>query len=61
MDTESDASSDFLDTMTAGGDGELILLRPINDARTIVVRHNQNAGSDNNILMADADPTLDLN
>mgnify|MGYP006935504266 CR=1 FL=1 len=43
IDTESAAASDDLDTITAGtgvADGHLLVIRPANDARTVVVKHN---------------------
>jgi hypothetical protein len=42
IDTESDASTDDLDTITATNavDGTLIAILPANTARTIVVKHN---------------------
>ena len=60
VDTESDASSDNLDTIAAGFDGEFLLLRPANDARTILVRHNQAPGATNNILNADNDADINM-
>ena len=60
VDTFGGAGSDNLDTMTAQGDGSWLILRPESDARTVVVRHNQNAGATNNILLADGqDFTMD--
>lgn len=41
VDTNADAASDNLDTINGGVNGMLLVLRPENDARTIVVRHNQ--------------------
>lgn len=43
VDTEGDASSDNLDTITAGSgvaDGHILILRAENAARTVVVNHN---------------------
>jgi hypothetical protein len=56
VDTESNAASDDLDTITAAyGVGEIIHLTPDNTARTIVVKHNTG-----NILLADgADFSMD--
>lgn len=50
VDTESDAASDDLDTITAAvGVGEIIVLVANNTARTVVVKHNTG-----NIKLADA-------
>jgi len=38
VDTQSDAASDDLDTITAGSDGQLLLIRAENTARTVVVK-----------------------
>lgn len=40
VDTESSASSDDLDTITAGADGQFLVLRIAADARNVVIRHN---------------------
>lgn len=43
VDTESNASTDDLDTITAGtgvADGHVLFLRAENDARTVVIKHN---------------------
>lgn len=53
VDTESDASTDDLDTINGGNTGDILLLEPVNSARTIVVKH----GSDN--IRTGADVTLD--
>jgi hypothetical protein len=39
VDTESDASSDDLDTINGGATGEIIILRATDSARTVVVKH----------------------
>ena len=39
VDTENDASTDDLDRIDGGTDGMLLMLRPANDARTVVVKH----------------------
>lgn len=39
VDTQSDAASDDLDTVTGVANGELVLLRPASAARTVVVKH----------------------
>ena len=58
VDTESNAASDDLDTITAGtgvADGHLLILRPENTARTVVIKHNTG-----NIMCAnDIDQILD--
>jgi len=60
VDTEADAASDDLDGIAGGADGMLLLIRPVNDAHTVVVRHNQNAAATKNILLASgANATLD--
>lgn len=51
IDTEADAASDNLDGITGGSDGDILLIRPENTARTVVVRHNQNAANVKNILL----------
>lgn len=65
IDTELDAASDNLDIITpsvsagSDADGYNLDIRPVNDARTVVVRHNQNAGNAGNILIpSDASITL---
>jgi len=40
IDTEADAATDDLDTITAGVDGQILKIRPENDARDVVVKHN---------------------
>ena len=55
VDTEGDAASDDLDTINGGSDGRLIVLKPINDARTVVVKHN----TGNIWLQGKADISLD--
>jgi hypothetical protein len=40
IDTESDAASDDLDTISGGADGQVLQIRADNDARTVVVKHN---------------------
>lgn len=47
IDTEGAAATDDLDTIAAGADGQGLYIRPANDARTVVVKHNTN-----NILCA---------
>lgn len=39
VDTEGDAASDDLDTMTGGTAEEIVLLRPASAARTVVIKH----------------------
>ena len=39
IDTEADAASDDLDDITGGATGEILLLRPENGARTVVIKH----------------------
>lgn len=40
LDSQSDAASDDLDTINGLTAGEIAIFRPINDSRTIVVKHN---------------------
>lgn len=40
VDTQSDAATDDLDTINGGEDGEIIIIRAENAARTVVVKHN---------------------
>lgn len=53
VDTEGDAATDNLDTINGGVEGQLLIIRPNNDARTIVVKN----GTGNIICGTDA--TLD--
>jgi hypothetical protein len=58
VDTESDAASDELDTITAPTSFpifNLLILRPEDDARSVVIKHNVG----NIILSGSADITLD--
>lgn len=58
VDTESDAASDDLDTITAPASFplfNLLIIRPADDARSVVVKHNVG----NIILSGGADITLD--
>lgn len=49
------AADDLLDGISAGSDGQLLFIRPQDDAETITVQHNQNSAATNNILLnADA-------
>ncbi|KKK61579.1 hypothetical protein LCGC14_3012930, partial [marine sediment metagenome] len=60
IDTNGGAGADNLDGIAGGADGMFLLIRPNNDARTVVVRHNQNAAATKNILLAGGDDaTLD--
>jgi len=53
-------SDDQLDGISAGGDGQLLFIRPSSDSVTITVAHNQNAAGTNNILLnGDTSATLD--
>lgn len=42
IDTQSDAASDDLDTITGGADGDVLIIRPANTARTVVVLDSGN-------------------
>lgn len=55
IDTESDAASDDLDTVSGGSDGRLLIIRADNAARTVVVKHN----TGNIQLFGAADVSLD--
>ena len=60
VDTESDAASDDLIGIIGGSAGRMLVLRPANDARTVVVKHNGSAAASDNILLADdTDFTMD--
>jgi hypothetical protein len=55
IDTEGDAGTDDLETISGGTEGDLLVIRPASDTRTVVVKHN--AG--NIWLIGKADVTLD--
>ena len=56
IDTESDAATDDLDTITvAGGEGDVLVIRPESSARTVVVKH----GTGNVQCVGGDDITLD--
>lgn len=55
VETEGLAASDDLVTVTAGEDGDILTLRPANDARTVVVKH----GTGNIRLSGSVDFTMD--
>lgn len=58
IDTEADAASDDLDTISGGSVGDLLFIQAANTARTIVVRHN--GGGTGNIRFGNAaDQSLD--
>lgn len=52
VDTEADAASDDLDTISGGVSGDVLVLRAENDARTVVIRNN--GGGTGNIRTAGA-------
>jgi len=54
VDTEDGAKSDSLSTINGGAKGDLLILGPANDARTVVVKHNVG-----NIRLAQSDFTMD--
>lgn len=62
VDTESSASTDNLDTITAGTEGQVLFLRQNNSARDIVIRHAQGnivcAGGANVTLSTTADMVI---
>lgn len=55
IDTESDASSDDLDTISGGTNGNYITIRAENDARSVVIKH----GTGNILTSDNADVTID--
>jgi hypothetical protein len=55
IDTEGDAASDDLDTISGGATGDVLYLRAANDARTVVLKH----GTGNIQLYGEADVELD--
>lgn len=61
VDTESDGATDDLDTINGGDDGDLIIIKPANTARTVVVKDgtgNINCAGD--FSMADGQDTMML-
>ena len=54
VDTEGDAASDDLDTITAGANGQMVVIRANNAARTVVVKDGTG-----NLEMPDGDASLD--
>lgn len=58
IDTESAASTDDLDTITGGAEGDILILRITDASRNVVVKHGTGAG---NVNFGDAsDVTLDF-
>jgi len=55
VDTQSAAASDDLTTINGGTDGFILVIRPTNDAHSVVVKN----GTGNIITLAKADITLD--
>lgn len=55
VDTEADAASDDLTTISGLASGEIVILSPANDARTVVVKN----GTGNIVCATGADITLD--
>lgn len=63
VDTESDAASDDLSTIVGGADGEILIIRPQDDARTIVIKHgvgNISTQSGQDITLDDTDKSAML-
>lgn len=61
IDTEGSASTDDLDTINGGQDGQIIYLRSTADARNIVLKHNTgNIWNPQNNNASTRDVTLDL-
>ncbi len=52
------AASDQLDGMSAGGDGQLLFIRPDVDTEDITVAHNQNPATDNNIFTTNTESNI---
>tara|TARA_R110002020_G_scaffold428834_1_gene638344 strand:- start:8633 stop:9202 length:570 start_codon:yes stop_codon:yes gene_type:complete len=50
IDTESDASSDNLNTINGGADGQILILRTSSNSRDVIVKND-----DGNILISDGD------
>jgi hypothetical protein len=55
VDTEGDAASDDLDTINGATTGAILVIKPANDLRTVVVKHN----TGNIWLKGKADVSLD--
>lgn len=55
IDTEGAASSDDLDTISGAESNQLLILRPVNGARTVVIKHN----TGNIMCMGEADISLE--
>jgi hypothetical protein len=55
IDTQGDAGTDDLDTISGGAQGDLLIIRPVHTDRTVVVKH----GTGNIKLRSAADVTLD--
>ena len=62
VDTESDASTDDLTTIVGGADGQILILRPENAARTVVVKHGSGLKliREEDYTMSDVEHTLVL-
>lgn len=63
VDTFGGAASDNLDTINGGVEGDLLIIKAANGARTVVVRHNQDniwLSGETNISLDDADDHLML-
>ncbi len=58
VDTESDAGSDNLNRINGSSDGSLIILHPIHGDRSIVIKHESGAESNNISCVGQADITL---
>lgn len=58
IDTENDAASDDLVTINGGAEGEVILIRPADGARTVILKHNTGniwSMSGYDVILDDAD------
>lgn len=55
VDTQASAASDDLDTINGGTANQVLILRPVNDGRTIVIKHN----TGNILCVGNADIELD--
>jgi len=56
VDTEGSASSDDLDTINGGNDGDILIIKTANDSRSVVIKHG--TGSNNINLTNAQDKTL---
>lgn len=60
VDTEGSASTDNLDTISGGNEGDVIFIEAANDARTVVIRDNQGNILTNGSVDLSLDDTDDI-